>query len=132
MVAMRFDPDDLGRFEAYLDGDGDGVLQRDVDRGIDTGIESVARLADYFGNVTLRIAARVPAPDGVGSLAAGADPIRIGGTDFVSFSPLGTATSGTIYLAGRSGLQLCVRILGTTGRVRVMWFDVASGAWRQD
>jgi type II secretory pathway pseudopilin PulG len=131
-VAMRFDPADVGRFQAYLDGDGDGVLQRDIDSGVDISFEAPARLTDYFANVTLRVAARIPAPDGAGWLAAGADPVRIGGTRLLSFNALGNATSGTIYLASRGGLQLCVRILGSTGRVRVMWFDVASGAWRQD
>lgn len=132
VVALRFDPDDLGRYQMFVDGDGDGVLQVDIDAAVDPSIESAASLADYFRSVAVRIEARVPSPDGGPWLAAGSDPIRIGATDLVSFSPLGTATSGTIYLAARSGFQLCVRILGTTGRVRVMWFDVASGAWRQD
>jgi hypothetical protein len=132
MVALRFDSVDVGRFQAYVDGDGDGVLQRDIDQGVDTSIETSARLTDYFANVTLRVAAAVPAPDGAGWIPAGTDPVRIGGTSLLSFSPLGTATSGSIYLASNGGLQFCVRVLGSTGRVRVMWFDVASGSWRQD
>lgn len=131
-VAMRFDPDDVGRFATYVDGDGDGVLQGDIDRGIDPGLDRDARLADYFGSVALRVAASVPAPDGGGVLPAGSDPVRIGSTNLLSFSPLGSATSGTIYLAPRSGPQLCVRVLGSTGRVRVLWFDATSGTWRQD
>lgn len=132
MVAMRFDSSDRERFAAYVDGNGDGVLQRDITQGVDTPIESAARLEDYFGGVAIGIASGVPSPDAAQWLAAGTDPVRLGGTDLASFSPLGTATSGTIYIAGRGGLQLCVRIFGATGRVRVMWFDVASNAWRQD
>ena len=132
MVAMRFDPEEVGRFEVFVDGDGDGVLQRDIDGRVDVGLETAARLGDYFAGAALRVAATVPSPDGGGVIAADSDPVRIGGTNLLSFSPLGTATSGTVYLAGRSGPQFCVRILGTTGRVRVMWFDPAGGVWRQD
>ena len=34
-VALRFDPDELGLVAAFVDGDGDGVLQRDIDAGTD-------------------------------------------------------------------------------------------------
>jgi type II secretory pathway pseudopilin PulG len=131
-VALRFDPDDPGRISTYVDGDGDGVLERDIEVDVDTIVIAESRLSDYFGAVSLRVAATVPAPDGIGTVLAGSDPVRIGNTNLLSFSPLGSATSGTIYLAAQSGPQMCVRILGTTGRVRVMWFDAASGTWRRD
>src|SRR5215213_9011496 len=35
MVAFRLDPDELGLVGTYVDGDGDGVLQRDIDAGTD-------------------------------------------------------------------------------------------------
>jgi type II secretory pathway pseudopilin PulG len=132
IVAMRFDPDDLGRIAAYVDGDGDGVQERDIERGVDSNIDADARLGDYFAGASLRVRSDVPAPDGGSVVDGGSDPVRIGSTNLLSFSPVGSATSGTIYLAARSGPQMCVRVLGTTGRVRVLWFDVASGAWRQD
>jgi Tfp pilus assembly protein FimT len=131
-VALRFDPDVRGRMGAYADGDGDGVLERDVERGVDTAIDTETHLADYFAGVSLQVRSDVPSPDGGGTLAAGSDPVRIGSTNLLSFSPLGSATSGTVYLAARAGPQMCVRVLGGTGRIRVLWFDVASGAWRQD
>jgi Tfp pilus assembly protein FimT len=131
-VAMRFDPDDLGRYATYMDGDNDGVLQADIDAGVDVALESAAHLADVFATVSLRVAQDLPVPDGVGVIAADSDPIRIGNTNLVSFSALGSSTSGTIYLAARDGSQMCIRLLGTTGRIRVLWFDRASGTWRQD
>jgi type II secretory pathway pseudopilin PulG len=132
VIAMRFDPDVLGQVGVYADGDRDGVLQRDIDDGVDARVDGEARLSDYFADVMIGIRADVPAPDDGAVLPAGSDPIRIGGTNLLSFSPLGTATSGTIYLVARTGPQMCVRILGATGRVRVMWYDQAGGAWRQD
>jgi hypothetical protein len=131
-VAIRFDPVDLGRMRLYVDGDRDGVLQRDVDAGIDPPISRSTRVSDDFSGVTLAILHDVPDPEGGGTLIAGSDPIRIGSSNFVTFSPVATATSGTLYLAGRHGPQVCVRILGATGRLRVLWFDPMARTWRQD
>lgn len=131
-VAIRFDPAVVGLMRVYLDGDRDGVLQRDVDAGIDPPVGAPRRLSDEFAGVALRIVQSVPDPEGGSILAAGSDPVRIGSSNFVTFSPVSTMTSGTIYLAGRQGPQVCVRMLGATGRVRVMWFDAVARTWRQD
>jgi type II secretory pathway pseudopilin PulG len=130
-VALRFDPDDLGRVGTFVDGDGDGVLQRDIDGGTDHRLTADARVRDTFEGVTLAIESDMPDPDGGGALAAGSDPVRIGSTNFLSFSPLGSSSSGSIYLAGRAGQQACVRILGATGRTRVLWFNQATRLWQQ-
>lgn len=132
VVSFRFDPDEPGRFGVYADGDGDGVLQRDIDAGTDQRLAPDARIADYFADVAFAIDANLPDPDGGASLPAGSDPVRIGSSNLLSFSPLGSATSGTIYLAGRGGQQACVRIVGSTGRLRVLWFDPARRRWTQE
>jgi Tfp pilus assembly protein FimT len=131
-VALRLDPHDLGRADAYVDGDSDGVLQSDVNAGIDRLMPGEARLTQGFDGVAVAIAHDVPDPDGSGTLVAGSDPIRIGSSNFVTFSPVSSSTSGTVYLAGQGGSQVCVRILGATGRMRVMWFDRGQQSWRQD
>jgi type II secretory pathway pseudopilin PulG len=131
-VAVRFDPEEPGRFEVFADGDGDGVLQQDVDSLVDLPLEPPAHIGQMFAPVTFAVPLTMPAPDGNGLVLAGSDPVRIGSSAFLSFSPLGSATSGTLYLAGRAGAPACVRVLGPTGRVRVLWFDRASGAWRAD
>lgn len=130
-VALRFDPDELGLVAAFVDGDGDGVLQRDIDAGTDHRLAPDTRLGDAFDAVGLAIADDIPDPDGGSPLAAGSDPVRIGSTNFLSFSPLGSSTSGSIYLAGAGGQQACVRILGATGRARVFWFNPATRQWQQ-
>lgn len=131
-VALRLDPTDLGRHGAYVDGDGDGVLQVDIDNGVDPPLGAGAHVSHVFSTVAFRVSLALPPPEGGGMLAAGSDPIRIGNTNLVSFNPLGTSTSGTIYLAGRDGSQMCVRLLGSTGRIRVLWFDRASATWRPE
>jgi Tfp pilus assembly protein FimT len=131
-VAMRFDPDDIGRYATFVDGDGDGILQNDVSSGVDAALDREAHVADNFAAVSFRVPVDVPSPDGGAVIAAESDPIRIGKSNFVTFSPRGTSTSGTLYLAGRGATQLCVRIFGATGRIRVLRFDPGTAAWRQD
>jgi hypothetical protein len=128
-VALRIDPDDFDRVGVFADGDGDGVVESDIARGIDVPIEPDARLSHYT-DVTLRLARTVPEPETGEVLSAGSDPVRIGRSALLTFSPLGTATSGTLYLAATSGPQMAVRILGATGRTRVLQFDPASRQWR--
>jgi hypothetical protein len=131
-VAMRFDPVDLGRVAEYIDGDGDGVRQADVDQAIDPALGQPHHLSDRFGDVRFRILDDLPEPDGGAILAADSDPLRIGSTNFLSFHPAGSSTSGTVYLAGASGAQTAVRVMGATGRVRVLTFNRATRQWREE
>jgi type II secretory pathway pseudopilin PulG len=132
VVAWRLDPGELGLIATVVDGDGDGVRQVDMDAGIDRSIQRDLHIRDLFADVSFRIARDVPNPDASGTLLAGSDPIRIGTSNFLAFSASGSTSSGTLYLADQGGSQVCVRIFGATGRVRVLWFDEASGTWRQD
>ena len=131
-VALRLDPDDIGSMATYVDGDGDGVLQSDVDSGVDTPLAPDANLRDYFAGASFRIPFDVPAPDGGGTIAADSDPVRIGNSNFLSFSPLGTATSGTLYLTGGAGTLVCIRVLGATGRIRLLTFHPGRQTWLAD
>ena len=67
--------------------------------------------------------------DGHALLAAGSDPVRFGSSDLLSFSPIGSATAGTFYIRGRRKHQMAVRVLGVTGRVRVLGFDFRTAQW---
>lgn len=130
-VALRFDPDAGGhRFTIFVDGDGDGVHSDDVSRGIDRPLGPEQRLRDAYPGARFELGASTPAVGSTRSAGPNADPIRLGRSDTLTFSPLGTATSGTLYLRGRTGEQHAVRITGATARVRVLSFDAASGAWR--
>lgn len=131
-VSLRIGDADAGfPLRLYLDTDDDGVLQRDVDDGIDVPLDAGERLDHHFPGVTFGVPVDVPDIDG-DPLAAGADPIRIGRTRFVSFNPLGGCTSGTLFIASAAGTQGAVRLLGQTGRVRPLWFDRATRRWRED
>ena len=69
-------------------------------------------------------------PPGRGSILGSEDPIRFGSSRLVAFTPLGTASSGTIYLTDNEGLAAVV-LYGPTARVRVWRYDERSGGWRR-
>ena len=127
-VGLRFEKvgGDVG-FSKYLDGDGDGVRSRDIADGVDTALELVHSVSDHYPAVRFGFA-EAPAVDGSPSIS-GSDPVRFGAGDILTFGPLGTATSGTVYLAGPGQQQYAVRVLGTTGRLRVLRFDRRLGQW---
>ena len=64
-----------------------------------------------------------------GALAPGDDPLKIGNTSLLAFSPMGSATGGTLYVAAHRGPQMAIRVFGATGRVRVLMFDAPTQQW---
>jgi len=100
----------------YVDGNGDGVRTRDITAGIDSSAGVQVRLSDLFPRVALFL--NDPAVTSTFDTSA-----------LMSFSPLGTASSRTLYLRGADGSQYAVRVLGATGRTRVLRFVASNGAW---
>lgn len=128
-VGLRFLPEEGGfRVQAYADGNGNGVRQADIARGIDEPVDAEFRVRDRFPGVRV---ARDPAVPPIGRISArGGGPVRFGSGTTVTVSPVGTATGGTIYLRDRGGRQAAVRVLGATGRVRVLVFEAGAGEWQ--
>jgi prepilin-type N-terminal cleavage/methylation domain-containing protein len=106
-------------YSLYVDGNHNGVLSADIQRGRDRRIEGPLRLDAGASGVRVGINPGVPAiPPDRGTLEPD-DPIRFGRSNMLSFSPMGTATPGTFYLAGESA-QAAVRVTPGTARVRIM------------
>jgi hypothetical protein len=119
-TAIRFERRPDGAFvSVYADGNHNGVLSADIDRGIDRRVSGPRRLDTAAPGVRVGINPGVPAPPPDSGMLDTTDPIRFGRSDMLSFSPLGTATPGTFYLAGE-GMQAAVRVTGGAGRVRVL------------
>ena len=116
--------------QLFVDGNGNGVSQRDIDRSIDTALSPAEYLDDRSRDVSLRINQPIVDVAGAANLAPGDDALRIGNTALLAFSPFGSATSGTLYVAARRGPQMAIRIFGATGRVRVLTFDAQARQWR--
>jgi Tfp pilus assembly protein FimT len=121
-VAVRFDADAGGfRITTYQDGNGNGVRSKDIAANVDRQIEQPVRLFELFPGVDFALTV-----DG-----QPADPIQLSGTSLVTFSPAGTATSGSIYLRSRDGSQYAIRVLGATGRTRIQRYDDRQQRWTE-
>ena len=119
-TAIRFEErGDQMQCSTYMDGNNNGVLSADIARGIDRRVSGPIDLAGRTSGVRIAINAGVPSiPPETGPLST-VDPIRFGASNMVSFSPLGTASPGTFYLAGDT-LQGAVRVVAGSGRVRLL------------
>ena len=88
-VALRFDEGRSGiTFQMFVDGNRNGVRTNDIASHVDQPLGERASLSDLFSGVAIAV-----------SGAAGSDPLRIGSSNLLSFTPLGTATSGTTTCA---------------------------------
>jgi prepilin-type N-terminal cleavage/methylation domain-containing protein len=116
-VALLFSAAD-GTFivGTYVDNNADGVRTRDIAAGIDTPIDVPVHLSNLFPHVALFL--NDPAVTSTFDSSA-----------LMSFSPLGTASSRTLYLRGADRSEYAVRVLGATGRTRVLRLVSSSGAW---
>jgi Tfp pilus assembly protein FimT len=115
----------------YADGNGNGVLKSDIDHGIDTAVSPQSWLDDNAAGVTLRINQAVTKIGSSAMLGPGDDPLYIGNTALLTFTPVGSATGGTLYVAAPRGPQMAIRVFGATGRIRLLMFDTNSGLWTE-
>jgi type II secretory pathway pseudopilin PulG len=128
-VAIRFTPSSGGYdFAVYVDGNSNGVLTRDIEQGIDRQVRGAERLTDRFRDVEFGTLPGLPSPEPDGA-APGADPIKLGSSNALAFSALGTSSSGSLYIKSRGGAQFVVRVFGDTGKVRILRFDARAGEW---
>lgn len=128
-VALRFENQD-GRYRmsTYVDGNGNGIRTADIAQKVDYALAPAEQLENHFAGVTFGLYADV-LPVTAEETLVGGDPIRVGRSDLLSFSPLGSATSGTLYIRGEGKQQFAVRVLGVTGRVSILRFDFQNRRW---
>jgi Type II transport protein GspH len=131
-LALVFDHDAKGwRCQLFADGDGDGVRSDDRANGTDPALGPQLRIGDRWEGVDLGFPALArirKLPPATGWLAALDDPVVFGSTDVVSFSPIGDASSGSLFVTdGRSGAAIV--LYGPTARVRVYRYDAAREEW---
>jgi prepilin-type N-terminal cleavage/methylation domain-containing protein len=119
-TAIRFEELD-GQMvcSTYMDGNGNGVLAKDIQTGVDRRVAGPILLAGRTTGVRVAINPGVPAIPPESGLLSTDDPIRFGKSNMVSFSPLGTASPGTFYIAGET-LQGAVRVVSGSARVRLL------------
>ena len=119
-IALRFDQEPRGiTFSVFQDGNGNGIRSADITAGIDALIAGATALSDQFPGVEIGLIPGSP----------GTEAVQLGRTNLLTFTPIGTATSGTIYISDRAGTQWAVRVLGATGRTRVLRYDPSTRGW---
>lgn len=129
-AAMQFLPHGAGySYGIYVDGNGDGVRTADINNGIDMRLGAVERLPDNYAGVDFGLLPGLPPVDPSGP-APGTDPIKLGGSGLLSYSSIGTSSSGSLYIRGRNKAQYVIRVLGDTGRTRVLKFDPHARRWK--
>lgn len=131
-VKFRTAEDGTVTYALYRDGDGDGVLTRDIEAGTDREVWAPRRL-DYL-NDDIRVGipkGRPPRHPGnpTRRLDRLDDPIRFNRSDLASFSPIGRATPGTIYLTDDYSHLVAVRTYHLTGKITILTYDAATETW---
>jgi type II secretory pathway pseudopilin PulG len=133
-VAVKFRTGRNGAitFALYRDGDGDGVLNRDIDAGTDPQVSPPRPLAHLGRGFGFGFPPGPPPRDPSSGRPMDRldDPIRFNQSDLASFGSLGTSTPGSLYITDSVSRLALVRVANRTGRVRVLTYDARERVWR--
>jgi type II secretory pathway pseudopilin PulG len=132
-VKFRTQTDGTVTFTLYRDGNGNGVLNREIDSGVDPQVEPPRRLTALGRGIGFGFPPG-PAPTDPGSpghkLDRLDDPIRFNQSDLASFGPFGTSTPGSLYLTDGVKSLVAIRIADQAGSLRVLTYDPDRRVWR--
>ena len=114
----------------YQDGNGNGVTTADIRKGIDRLVAGPYWLRGKYPGISFSF---VPGFDGLdpGGAPIGnvADPLRFGRSDICSFSPIGKASPGTVYLSNRNRRQAAVRVTPANAKIQSFTWHGKSLKW---
>ena len=119
------------QWRTYQDGNGNGVLAKDIQRGVDRPLGPSRSLRIPEGKVRLGIL-----DPGIPDVSSGRridhpdDPVKFGLSSICSFSPLGASSPGSIYFTDGIALQGVVRVYPGSAKVRILRWDAGAG-WRE-
>ena len=107
-------------YALYDDRNGNGIKPAEIKSGVDKMIAPPRRVLNTVRFASIAAPAKtIIDPDG-DKLKPGDSPVQFGPSAICSFSPLGTATPGTIYLTDSQGEIWCARVYGTSAEVRLL------------
>ncbi len=117
----------------FVDGNGNGVRNREIESGTDWQAEPRRRLTRLGRTAFLGFpSGSQPRDPGNPSrhLDRLEDPIRFNRSDLASFDPMGTVTPGSVYLTDGKGQLAVVRLYNRTGRMKVLFYDFEEEIWK--
>lgn len=119
-------------FSIYEDGNGNGVRSEDIRKGLDRRVGEPFSMKHRFPGVSFSFvkgfSGKDPSGAPVGNLD---DPIHFGRGDICTFTPLGHASPGTVYLADAKGRQACVRVSPYSASFATYEWDPGTKRWRK-
>ncbi len=131
-VVFEKRPDQSWRVFIAEDGDGDGILRRDITSGVDPVIGEILHVDADGAGLGILHGEFVPDPSGRGRLRGNLDdPVRAGRGDIITFTPRGTATPSSVYFSDRQARMRVLRIYGSTGRVISLVWRSGWPRWRE-
>ncbi|MFI5120756.1 MAG: Tfp pilus assembly protein FimT/FimU [Thermoanaerobaculia bacterium] len=114
----------------HQDGNGNGVTTADIKKGIDRLVAGPYWMHGKYPGITFSF---VPGFNGldpggapIGSLT---DPLRFGKSDICTFSPLGKASPGTVYLSNGKHRQAAVRVTPANAKIQIFTWHGKSLKW---
>ncbi len=131
-VALEVKRDNGGyKFRFVVDGDGDGVRNNDLRRGVDKPLsqfffmEGMGNVVGFY--IPQECSIKDPVNDGYLETT---DPINTGRGDFVSFSPVGTSSPASFYIAAPGCVLYSVRI-NHAGRIKIIKWNKKNSLWKR-
>lgn len=114
----------------YQDGNGDGVTTVDIRNGVDRLVAGPYWLRGKYPGISFSF---VPGFDGLdpGGAPIGDlnDPLRFGRSDICSFSPVGKASPGSVYLSNKERRQAAVRVTPANAKIQMFTWHGKSMKW---
>jgi len=114
----------------YQDGNGNGVTSADIKKGVDRLVAGPYWMHGKYPGISFSF---VPGfngldPDGapIGDLT---DPLRFGRSDICTFSPIGKASPGSVYLSNKKHRQAAVRVTPANAKIQIFTWHGKSLKW---
>ena len=108
-------------YAVFEDGNGNGVRNADIAARTDRQIQPyrVVLQGNRLSRIGLPLRA-IPDPSGSGSVSPTASAVRFNSSTLCAFTPLGSATSGSIFLTDGKESAAALIVNGPSARIRVV------------
>ena len=114
----------------YQDGNGNGVTTADIRKGVDRLVAGPYWMHGKYPGISFSFVPGFngldPAGEPIGDLG---DPLRFGKSDICTFSPLGKASPGSVYLSNKKRRQAAVRVTPANAKIQIFTWHGKSLKW---